>query len=89
MSPARGGPGGFRTSAHIIRLGWFVPRLRTGPQTLRRNRKQHTHKATSGGLFVFCVCAKLLQSCPSLGGALDWSPPGSSVHGVLQLRTLE
>ena len=33
--------------------------------------------------------AKSLQSCPSLCNAVDCSPPGSSVHGVLQARTLE
>ena len=35
------------------------------------------------------VCAKLLQSCPTLGDPVDCSPPGSSVHGILQARILE
>ena len=30
------------------------------------------------------VCAKLLQSCPTLCHPKDCSPPGSSVHGILQ-----
>ena len=30
--------------------------------------------------------AKLLQSCPTLCNPLDCSPPGSSVHGILQAR---
>ena len=29
------------------------------------------------------------QLCPTLCGPMDCSPPGSSVHGVLQARTLE
>ena len=29
------------------------------------------------------------QSCPTLCNRMDWSPPGSSVHGILQARTLE
>ena len=33
--------------------------------------------------------AKLLQSCPTLCNPLDCSPPGSSVHGILQARILE
>ena len=33
-----------------------------------------------------CVCA---PSCPTLYNARDCSPPGSSVHGVLQARILE
>ena len=35
------------------------------------------------------VCAKLLQSCPPLCDPIDCSPPGSSVHGILQARILE
>ena len=31
-----------------------------------------------------CVCAKSLQSCLTLCDPVDHSPPGSSVHGVLQ-----
>ena len=33
--------------------------------------------------------AKLLQSCPTLSDPMYCSPPGSSVHGVLQARMLE
>ena len=37
--------------------------------------------------------AKLLQSCPALCSPMDRSPPvsppGFSVHGILQARTLE
>ena len=28
------------------------------------------------------------QSCPALCGLMYWSPPGSSVHGILQARIL-
>ena len=46
--------------------------------------------------WTFCVvpylaataaAAKSLQSCPTLGDPIDSSPPGSSVHGILQART--
>ena len=36
-----------------------------------------------------CVCAKSLQYCLTLWDPMDYSPPGSSVHGVLQARILE
>ena len=36
-----------------------------------------------------CVCAKLLQSCPTLSDPIDCTPAGSSVHGILQARILE
>ena len=35
------------------------------------------------------VRAKLLQSCLTLCDPMDCSPPGSSVHGILQTRILE
>ena len=35
------------------------------------------------------AAAKSLQSCPSLCGPIDGSPPGSPVPGILQARTLE
>ena len=36
-----------------------------------------------------CVCAKSLQSCPTLCSPIDGSPPGSPFPGILQARTLE
>ena len=33
--------------------------------------------------------AKSVQSCPTLCGPRDGSPPGSPVPGILQVRTLE
>ena len=36
-----------------------------------------------------CVSAKLLQLCLILCDPMDYSPPGSSVHGSLQARMLE
>ena len=38
---------------------------------------------------IVCLCAKSLQSCPTLWDPMDCSPPGSSVHGILQARILE
>ena len=35
------------------------------------------------------VSAKSLQSCLTLCDPVDCSPPGSSVHGILQARRLE
>ena len=36
-----------------------------------------------------CMCAQSLQSCLTLCDHMDCSPPGSSVHGILQARILE
>ena len=40
-------------------------------------------------LYLSCVCAKSLQWYPTLCDPIDCSPPGSSVHGILQARILE
>ena len=45
-------------------------------------------------IFLYCspaaaAAAKSLQSCPTLCDPIDGRPPGSSVPGILQARTLE
>ena len=48
-------------------------------------------KYSQGGFFpshLTCY-AKSLQSCPTLCDPIDGSPPGSSIPGILQARTLE
>ena len=36
-----------------------------------------------------CCCCLVAESCPTLCDPMDCSPPGSSVHGILQSRILE
>ena len=45
---------------------------------------QHPTPALLGG-----CCRFVAQSCLTLCGPMGCSPPGSSVHGILQARTLE
>ena len=40
-------------------------------------------------IYFHLVCDKSLQSCSTLCDPMDCSPPGSSVHGILQARILE
>ena len=42
-----------------------------------------------GDVSLPAAAAKLLQSCPTLCDPIDGSPPGSTVPGILQARTLE
>ena len=46
---------------------------------------------TPSGFYFWlsCSAAKYLQSCPTLCGPIDSSPPGPPVPGILQARTLE
>ena len=51
-------------------------------------------KNEPGSVYFFlwlhaCMCAKLLQSYPTLCNPMDCSLPGSSVYGILQARILE
>ena len=49
-----------------------------------------THVDKQSLFFVpSCGRAKSLQSCLTLCDPLDCSPPGSSVHGIIQVRILE
>ena len=38
---------------------------------------------------LYLVCSKSLQSCLTLCDPMDCKPPGSSVHRILQARTLK
>ena len=40
-------------------------------------------------LYAECMHPKLFQSCLTLCNTMDCSPPGSSVHGILQARILK
>ena len=48
----------------------------------------HTQRTRLCTLWVTSVCAKSLQSCLTLCDPVDYSPPGSSIHGILQARIL-
>ena len=38
---------------------------------------------------IVCVCVLVAQSCLTLCVSMDCSPPGFSVHGILQAKILE
>ena len=54
-------------------------------------RKEKSRKQRVKFLIVFSKLkwSKLAQSCPTLCDPMDCSLPGSSIHGILQARTLE
>ena len=43
----------------------------------------------NSSVYIHCVCTKSLQSCPTLCDPMNFNPPGSSIHGILQARILE
>ena len=48
-----------------------------------------TDSTVSAAAAAAAAAAKSLQSCPTLCGPIDGSPPGSPVPGILQARTVE
>ena len=52
-------------------------------------------KNTGVDCHFFLQCMKVKseseadQSCPTLSDPMDWSAPGSSIHGIFQARLLE
>ena len=42
----------------------------------------------SGLFYVQCLCS-VAQLCPTLCDPMDYSPPGSAVHGIFQAKILE
>ena len=77
----------------MIQMNFFTKHNQT-----HRHRKQ-THGYQRGReregeqefwiKITHCMCAKSLQSCLTLCDTMNHSPPGSSVHGILQERILE
>ena len=49
----------------------------------------YSNVSSAAAAAAAAAAAKLLQSCPTLCDAIDGSPPGSSIPGILQARTLE
>ena len=52
-------------------------------------KKDQTQAVVTLLLCAAAAVAKSLQSCPTLWGPIDGSPPGSPFPGILQTRTLE
>ena len=63
------------------------------PPLPRRLLVQHWRRPAGADLALLWLTAtataKSLQSCPTLCDPIASSPPGSSVHGILQARVLE
>ena len=78
-------------------LGCFILCIRmdtlynfpAGSSWLCTSLMERWHQLTYTPFHRLCICAKLLQSCLTLWDPMGHSSPGSSVHGILEARTLE
>ena len=84
--------GGLKKQVLFIRiiqnLGFFYLMILPPSMTLRSIQENWLAGERSKCCAVLC-CAKSLQSCLTLCDPMDYSLPGSSVHGILQARILE
>ena len=73
----------------VLGILWTV--TRQTPLFMEFSRQEHWSglPMPSSMSFLAAAAAKSRQSCPTLCNPIDGSPPGSSVPGVLQARTLE
>ena len=91
--------GVWRATVHGVR-SWQLPlRVCSSPRRLQfkeglwllNPQGQARYSDTSWG-FNWCLLIPnvfITQLCPPLSDPMDCSPPGSSVHGILQARVLE
>ena len=80
-------------ATHSSVLAWRIPGTGEpgGLPSLGLHRVGHdwSNLAAAAAAQIVCMCAKLLQSCLTLCDPVECSPPGSSVHGIVQARILE
>ena len=83
---------------HRLLCPWDSPGKSTGvgcpspPKGSSQSRDQIEVSCIAGGFFTLWAIreneSEVAQSCPTLCDPMDYSPPGSSVHGILQARIL-
>ena len=75
-------------ATHSSTLAWKIPGTAEpgGLPSMGSHRVGHNWSDLAAAA---AICAESLQSCPTLSNPMDCSPPGSSVHGILQPRILE
>ena len=83
-----------RVCCLLLLWSWRQQGAEVGVTPLKsRVRRQISAFPMSPGFFLgrkaAAAAAKSLQSCPTLCNPMDYIPPGSSVHGILQARILE
>ena len=81
-------------ATHSSVLAWRIPGTEPGGlPSMGSHRVGHDWRDLAAAVAAteqeIMLNAKLLQLCPTLCNPMDGSPPGSSVHRILQARVLE
>ena len=78
------------TSLVVQRLRIHAPNIGGPGSILGQGTRSHMLQLKIPAVKYYCYTQMLFtQSCPTLCVPADVSPPGSSVHGILQTRILE
>ena len=77
-----------------LRPPWDSPGQNTGVGSLSLLQGIFPTQASNPGLphcrqILYQLESEVAQSCPTLCDPVDCSPPGSSIHGILQAKILE
>ena len=78
-----------RISGKILKIAIQSPLSKSFKQNRTKSWYHSLLFFTTSLHFAAAAAAKSLQSCPTLHDLIDGSPPGSSIPGILQARTLE
>ena len=76
-----------QTTDSLQELDWPQTLPAFSQATLKKKNPRLTQDLSA--VAAAAAAAKSLQSCPTLCDPMNCSPPGFSVHGILQARTLE
>ena len=81
----------FASVATLLPLHLCLPLAATGggKDNMCRRGPDSNHSSCPGDQAGRRDCCLVAKSCPSLCNPVDCSPPGSSVRGISQARTLE
>ena len=75
-------------NANVVDSSWLLRKYVFRKEHMR-NGNAFCWKEKGWFCSAAAAAAKSLQSCPTLCNPIDGSPPGSSIPGTLQARTLE
>ena len=76
------------SNSEIENIFWIFEKIKNTFVYLRNIQHALSSIALEFQDVHLCPHAKSLQSCPIMCDPMDCSPPGSSVHGILQARIL-
>ena len=80
----------FQANLWTFMMEWRWDRPKAKPMGFWQKRKAEKSSHVLGSMCMqACMCAQSFQLCLTLCDLMDCSPPGSSVHGILQARLLE